>query len=156
MMQGMKPGAVVVDLAAEQGGNCELTRAGETVLVNGVQVLGPVNVASLLALHASQLYAKNIASFVRNLCDEQGQLVVNLDDEIIRDTLVVRDGAVVNARVRENAGWHEGDNKSAGADDGSSSRRGNGSDKADRQGQAAAAAAAAADDDDDEPTLQSA
>lgn len=101
MMKGMKPGAVVVDLAAEQGGNCELTHPGETREVDGVTVIGPVNLPSTLAFHASQLYAKNVSTFVLNLLDAQGALSLRMEDEIIRDTLVARDGALVHSRVQE-------------------------------------------------------
>jgi NAD(P) transhydrogenase subunit alpha len=100
MMRGMKPGAVVVDLAAEQGGNCEPTRAGETVDLDGVSIIGPLGLPSTLAFHASQLYAKNVATFLLGLLDKEGGLALRLDDEIIRDTLVTRDGDIVSPRVR--------------------------------------------------------
>jgi NAD(P) transhydrogenase subunit alpha len=101
MMQGIKPGAIVVDLAAEQGGNCELTRPGETVQVHGVAILGPVNLPSTIPFHASQLYAKNLTSFLFHLVGRDAAVQIRLDDEIIRETLVTRDGSVVNLRVRE-------------------------------------------------------
>jgi NAD(P) transhydrogenase subunit alpha len=101
MLEGMKPGSVIVDLAAEQGGNCELTKPGETVEVDGVHIMGPVNLPSSLPFHASQLYAKNTATFVLALLDKQGALAVNMDDEIVRETLVARDGAVVHPRVKQ-------------------------------------------------------
>ncbi|MBI5511354.1 MAG: NAD(P) transhydrogenase subunit alpha [Deltaproteobacteria bacterium] len=100
MMQGMKRGAVIVDLAAEQGGNCEKTKPGETRDQDGVSILGPLNLPSTLAFHASQLYAKNIATFVLGLVDAAGAPALDLEDQIIRDTLLTRDGVVVNARVR--------------------------------------------------------
>jgi NAD(P) transhydrogenase subunit alpha len=103
MMKGMKPGSIVVDLAAEQGGNCEKTKRGETLEVDGVTVIGPVNLPSTMAFHASQLYAKNISTFLLNLVDKQGALELKPDDEIVRDTLVLKDGDVVNARVRDAA-----------------------------------------------------
>jgi len=103
MQKGMKPGSVIVDLAAEQGGNCALTQPGETIEVDGVIILGPVNLPSSLPFHASQLYAKNVSTFLLGLVDEHGQLAPRLDDEIIAATLVTRDGAVVSARVREAA-----------------------------------------------------
>jgi NAD(P) transhydrogenase subunit alpha len=103
MLAAMRPGSVVVDLAAEQGGNCELTRPGETVLHGGVSVIGPVNVASSIPHHASQMFAKNVTSFVRQMAKE-GALRIDTADEVVRETLVVRDGEVVSPRVREALG----------------------------------------------------
>ena len=100
MVEGMAPGAVVVDLAAERGGNCELTQVGKTVVNQGVTILGPLNLPSDIPYHASQLYAKNISTFLLSLIQE-GKVQLNLEDEIVRDTLVARDGNVVNAAVRE-------------------------------------------------------
>jgi NAD(P) transhydrogenase subunit alpha len=100
MVRGMEPGSVIVDLAAEGGGNCELTQPGETVEVNGVVIMGPVDLPSTIPYHASQMYAKNIAAFLQNLVKD-GQLRLNLEDEIIRDTLVVYKGEIVNPQVRE-------------------------------------------------------
>lgn len=100
MVRGMESGSVIVDLAAEGGGNCELTQPGETVEVNGVVVMGPVDLPSTVPYHASQMYAKNIAAFLQNLFKD-GQLQLNLEDEIIRDTLVAHKGEVVNPQVRE-------------------------------------------------------
>jgi NAD(P) transhydrogenase subunit alpha len=100
MVRGMEPGSVVVDLAAESGGNCELTQPGETVEVNAVVVMGPVDLPSTIPYHASQMYAKNMAAFLQNLVKD-GQLRVNLEDPIIRDTLVAHNGELVNAQVRE-------------------------------------------------------
>lgn len=100
MVEGMRPGSVVVDLAAERGGNCELTRAGETVDHNGVSVLGPLNVPSMLANNASQLFAKNIGTFLVHLAKE-GSLTVDREDEITRETLVTYEGEVTQPRVRQ-------------------------------------------------------
>jgi len=100
MAAGMAPGSVIVDIAAERGGNCELTRAGETVEAGGVRILGPVNLASEVPYHASQMYAKNIATFLKYLIKE-GKLALDRQDEIVRETLVTLDGEVVHARVRE-------------------------------------------------------
>ena len=100
MVREMQPGSVIVDLAAEGGGNCELTRPGETVEIHGVLVMGPVDLPATIPYHASQMYAKNIAAFLQNLVKD-GQLRLNLEDEIIRDTLVAHTGAVVNPQVRE-------------------------------------------------------
>lgn len=96
----MRPGSVIVDLAAERGGNCALTIAGETVDANGVRILGPVNLPSTLAYHASALYAKNVQNFLANLIKDK-TLNVNLEDPIISDTLLFRDGVLTNARVKE-------------------------------------------------------
>ena len=96
----MKPGSVVVDLAAERGGNCELTKADQTVVENGVTILGPTNLPSEVPLHASQMYAKNLTSFLA-LLTRDGKFHLNLDDEVVRDTLVATRGEVVNPRVRE-------------------------------------------------------
>ena len=100
MVKGMVPGSVVLDLAAERGGNCEVTRAGETVVVNGVTVIGPINLASGVPHHASQMYARNLTSFLTNLVKD-GKMRPAESDDIIRDTLVTQAGEVVNARVRE-------------------------------------------------------
>ena len=103
MVEGMHHGSVVVDLAAERGGNCELTRAGETVVHRGVTVLGPLNLPAMVPHHASQLYAKNISTFLLHLVSK-GALQVNLDDEITAGTLVARDGKVVHPMVLEAMG----------------------------------------------------
>jgi len=100
MVKGMAPGSVILDLAAERGGNCEVTRAGESVVVNGVTVIGPINLASGVPHHASQMYARNLTSFLTNLVKE-GKMRPAESDDIIRDTLVTQGGEVVNARVRE-------------------------------------------------------
>lgn len=103
MVKGMAPGSVVVDLAAERGGNCELTRPDELVVERGVTVIGPVNLASGVPYHASQMYAKNLTSFLTNLVKD-GQVRPPESDDIIRDTLLTQGGEVVNARVREMLG----------------------------------------------------
>ena len=100
MVKGMVPGSVILDLAAERGGNCEITRAGEAVVVNGVTVIGPINLASGVPHHASQMYARNLTSFLTNLVKD-GKMRPPESDDIIRDTLVTQGGEVVNARVRE-------------------------------------------------------
>jgi NAD(P) transhydrogenase subunit alpha len=100
MVAAMAPGSVIVDLAAERGGNCELTRPGETVTVHGVTVHGPLNLAASVPYHASQLYAKNIATFLVHLIKD-GQLALAGDDEITRETRVTRGGEVVHPRIRE-------------------------------------------------------
>ena len=87
----MAPGSVIVDLAAERGGNCELTRAGETVVAHGVTIIGRINVASGVPYHASQMYARNITAFLLHLVKD-GKLRLDLEDEIIRETLLTRAG----------------------------------------------------------------
>ncbi len=100
MVSGMVPGSVIVDLAAERGGNCELTEPGETIDVAGVTIVGPVNVPSMIPYHASQMYAKNISTFVLNMI-KNGVIHVDTADEIVRETMVTRNGDVVSTRVRE-------------------------------------------------------
>lgn len=107
MVERMAPGSVIVDIAAERGGNCELTRAGEVVEENGVRVFGPVNLSSSIPYHASQMYAKNIATFLKYLLNKEGNLTLNREDEIVRETLVTHDGEVVHPRVRELLGLPE-------------------------------------------------
>ena len=103
MVDGMPPGSVIVDVAAEQGGNCEVTRAGENVMRNGVTVMGPVNLAATVPYHASQMYARNVSGFLA-LIVKDGALKVDTADEIVRETLVARGGEVVHPRVREALG----------------------------------------------------
>jgi NAD(P) transhydrogenase subunit alpha len=100
MVAAMAPGSVIVDLAAERGGNCELTRPEEGVLEHGVTILGSINLASTVPYHASQLYARNLSAFLLHLVRD-GSLRLDLTDEIVRETLLTRGGEVVNARVRE-------------------------------------------------------
>lgn len=100
MVKGMAPGSVIVDLAAERGGNCELTKPGETIEVNHVTIFGPVNLPTSIPYHASQMYAKNISTFLLHLVKE-GNLQINLEDEITRETLVAREGEVFHPKVRE-------------------------------------------------------
>ena len=100
MVKGMAPGSVIVDLAAERGGNCELTRVGETVEQYGVSIIGAINLASSVPYNASQMYARNLATFLAYMVKE-GKLQLNMQDEIIRETLVTRGGEIVNTRVRD-------------------------------------------------------
>jgi NAD(P) transhydrogenase subunit alpha len=99
MAEAMLPGSVIVDIAAERGGNCELTRAGETVLHRGVSIVGPVNLASRAAYHASQMYATNVVNLLKLMLNKDGALKIDLNDEIVRETLVTHEGKVVNTRV---------------------------------------------------------
>ena len=103
MLRGMRPGSVIVDLAAEQGGNCEASQPGSEVVVHGVRVIAPLNLAATIPHHASQLYAKNLCNFVLNMT-KKGELQTGADDEIVRDSLLTRGGEVVAARVREALG----------------------------------------------------
>ena len=103
MVRRMPPGSVIVDIAAERGGNCELTRPGETVEEHGVEIHGPVNLPSTIPYHASQMYARNIATFLKYLIKD-GALTLNQEDEIVRETLVTHAGEVVHPRVREAMG----------------------------------------------------
>ena len=100
MVRGMAPGSVIVDLAAERGGNCELTRSGETVIEHGVMIVAAINLASGVPYHASQMYARNVTAFLMNMVKD-GKLQINPADDIVHDTLLTRDGEVVNGRVRE-------------------------------------------------------
>jgi NAD(P) transhydrogenase subunit alpha len=91
---------VIVDLAAERGGNCELTRAGETYVDHGVTIIGQINLASSVPYHASQMYARNVSAFLLYLVKE-GKVRLDPADEIIRETLLTQAGEVVNERVRK-------------------------------------------------------
>ncbi len=100
MVEGMRSGSVVVDLAAERGGNCELTRPDEIVVHQGVTILGPTNPASDIPTHASQMYAKNVATFLLHLVKD-GAVRFDMNDEITKEVMVTKDGEIVNARVRD-------------------------------------------------------
>jgi NAD(P) transhydrogenase subunit alpha len=100
MAARMAPGSIIVDIAAERGGNCELTEPGKEVESGGVRILGPLNLPSTIPYHASQMYAKNIATFLKYLIKD-GQLTLGREDEIVRETLVTHAGEVVHDRVRE-------------------------------------------------------
>jgi NAD(P) transhydrogenase subunit alpha len=101
MVDAMPPGAVIVDLAAPTGGNCELTQPDERVVRTGTVILGPTNLPSDVAHDASQMFSRNITTFLLNMVDKEGALTVDTEDEIVRDTLVTQGGEIVNARVRE-------------------------------------------------------
>jgi NAD(P) transhydrogenase subunit alpha len=100
MVQSMAPGSVIVDLAAERGGNCELTRAGEVIVESDVTIIGMINMASTVPYHASQMFARNLSAFLVHLFNG-GKMDLDLNDEIVRETLVTRGGEIVNKRVRE-------------------------------------------------------
>lgn len=104
MVDAMRPGSVIVDLAAATGGNCELTRADEEVRHAGVLVLGPTDLASRVAVDASEMYARNLAAFVERLTGGDGQLAVDLDDEILAGACITHDGAVRHPATRRAPG----------------------------------------------------
>ena len=101
MASALASGSVIVDVAAERGGNCELTRPGETVQHQGITILGPLNLASSAPYHASQMYSSNITSFLKLMLAKDGSLQLKREDEIIRETLVTNAGEIVHARVNE-------------------------------------------------------
>ncbi len=107
MVKAMKPGSVIVDLAAERGGNCDLTKAGETVVENGVLIIGPTNVPSSVPFHASQMFGKNIENLLNLLLDDNGDLQLDFEDQIVADTVISHDGDVPHARLREMLGLPE-------------------------------------------------
>src|SRR5262249_2496647 len=100
MVKSMAPGSVILDIASERGGNCQLPEPGKTVVKHGVAIIGRINIASDVPYHASQMYARNITSFLALLAKD-GKLNLNLQDDIIRETLLTRDGEIANQRVRE-------------------------------------------------------
>ena len=100
MVASMAPGSVIVDLAAERGGNCELTKSEEIIVEHGVTIDGTINLASTVPYHASQMYAKNVATFLLYMVKE-GKLQINPQDQIVSETLLTQNGDIVNARLRE-------------------------------------------------------
>ena len=107
MVAGMSPGSVIIDLAAERGGNCELTQANRTVVAQGVTIIGTENLPSLVPYHASQMYSKNIATFLLHLV-KKGEITINREDEITKGTLLTCDGDVVHPQIRERLGGPAG------------------------------------------------
>jgi NAD(P) transhydrogenase subunit alpha len=101
VVERMKPGAVIVDLAAESGGNCELTRAGETVLHGAVKIVGPVNLPAQLAYHASEMYARNIFNFLKPALDKDGNLAIDWSDEVFAQSCLTHDGAIRYEPIRK-------------------------------------------------------
>ena len=101
MVKGMAPGSVIVDLAAERGGNCELTKVDEDVVAHHVTILGPSNIPSTVPFHASQMFSRNVFNFVANLLDKENNLNLDPEDEIIKDTWMAKDGAVILPRLIE-------------------------------------------------------
>lgn len=103
MVKGMHPGSVLVDMGAERGGNCDITEPGKTITKHGVTIIGPVNLATEIPYHASQTYSKNITNFVA-LMVKEGKIELNMEDEIISESIVTREGEVANPRVKEALG----------------------------------------------------
>ena len=101
MVKAMKPGAVIVDLAAERGGNCDLTEQGKTVVAHDVTILGPENIPSDLAFHASQMYGKNMQTLLELILDDEGNLSLDFNDEIVAGTVVAHQGEVPHAHMRK-------------------------------------------------------
>ena len=105
MIESMRPGSIIVDLAVERGGNAELAKAGEVVEHNGVRIMGKLNLPGAVPVNASSLYARNLLAFVEPMVDKKtGALAVNWDDELVKGTLIAKDGAIVNAMIAERAG----------------------------------------------------
>jgi NAD(P) transhydrogenase subunit alpha len=100
MVKDMQPGSVIVDLAAENGGNCTLTEAGSEVVRYGVRIIGPLNLPSTMPFHASQMYSKNIFNLLALLVNKEAQLALNFEDEIVAGTCITRDGEIVNAAAK--------------------------------------------------------
>ncbi len=104
MVRHMKPGAIIVDLASERGGNCALTQHGEVVVEHEVTIIGPDNITSTVAQHASQMFGNNIESFLNHILNDQGEYALDFDDEIIRESVVSHGGDIQHPRVREKLG----------------------------------------------------
>ncbi|MEN8008554.1 MAG: Re/Si-specific NAD(P)(+) transhydrogenase subunit alpha [Candidatus Krumholzibacteriota bacterium] len=117
MVEAMAPGSVIVDLAAERGGNCELTRADEVVTAHGVTILGPTDLVSRKPYHASQMFSKNVETFLKSMLEE-GNLKIDLEDEVTAGTLLTRDGQVVHPRVRDLLGLENSTGDAAGTEGG--------------------------------------
>jgi len=103
-VRNMQPGSVIIDLAGESGGNCELSVAGETVVENGVKIMAPLHLPSEMATHASQLYAKNVENLLKLLVSEEGALNMDFDDEVVAGACLTHEGEIKNERAREAAG----------------------------------------------------
>ena len=101
MVMEMKPGSVIVDIAAEQGGNCACTEPGKDIVKHGVTIIGPINLPSSVPIHASQLYAKNVTSLLQLMVNKEKALEINFGDDIIEATCITHAGEIRNARVKE-------------------------------------------------------
>jgi NAD(P) transhydrogenase subunit alpha len=97
----MQPGSVIVDLAAETGGNCELTVKGQTVVRHGVTIIGTLNLPSTLAVHASQMYSKNLQNLLALLIDKEGRLVIDMHDDIVAGTIITHDGELLHEGTKQ-------------------------------------------------------
>jgi len=104
MVKAMKPGSVIVDLAAERGGNCELTQLGKTITAHGVTIIGPDNIPSTIPNHASQMYGKNMEVLLGHMIDADGNLSLDFEDEVIFETVIAHGGNVPHARMRSMLG----------------------------------------------------
>ncbi len=100
MVRSMRPGSVIIDLASESGGNCALTQSGETVVEHGVHILGPVNLPAGIPVHASQMYSKNIVTLVGEFVGEEGQVELDMENDVVGPSTVTHEGQVTNERVR--------------------------------------------------------
>jgi H+-translocating NAD(P) transhydrogenase subunit alpha len=103
MVEGMRPGTVIVDLAAEGGGNCELTRPGETYELNGVTIAGPINLPSMAPLHASEMYARNLHNFLVLSLQKGGEYAINFEDDLVQGTVLTHDGVIKHEASRKAA-----------------------------------------------------
>ena len=101
MVVAMKPGSVIVDLAAERGGNCDLTEQGQTIVAHGVTIIGPENVPSDLPYHASQMYGKNMETLLALILNDNGELELDFDDEIVAGTVVAHHGEIPHGHMRK-------------------------------------------------------
>jgi NAD(P) transhydrogenase subunit alpha len=104
MVKSMKPGSVIVDLAAETGGNCELTKFGETVTAHGVSIMGPANIAATIPVHASQMYSKNIVTLISEFVGDEGAIELDFENDVVGPSTVTHQGEIVNERVKEAVG----------------------------------------------------
>ncbi len=100
IVKGMEPGSVIVDIAAETGGNCEISEPGKEVVKHGVVIHGPLNLASTIPLHASQMYARNVSNFLAQIIKDN-KLELNLEDEVVKDTCITHEGKILNAQAAE-------------------------------------------------------
>ena len=108
MIESMRPGSIIVDLAVERGGNAELAKAGEVVEHNGVRIMDKLNLPGAIPVNASSLYARNLLAFIEPMIDKKtGELAINWDDELVKGTLIAKHGAIVNAAIAQRAGVAE-------------------------------------------------
>lgn len=101
MVKGMMPGSIIVDLAAERGGNCELTKPDDAIVVNGVTILGPTNLPSTIPFHASQMFSKNLITFIKEICNKEGEFELNMENEVHSGTILTHGGKIVNSRIED-------------------------------------------------------